>query len=495
MKRLIFILMAGLSLLQGTFAQTIDDALRYSQVFYGGTARFSSMGGAFTALGGDMSSLSQNPAGLGVFRSSEITLSPQLFHNSTTAGFNGTSSQDYLYNFNLSQAGIVTGLISKGDESGLISLNFGYSFNKTNNFHQTVRIQGVNNSSSMADYWASIGEGTNYKDLSGGSGIAYDTWIIDTLRGAASKAYGTVYSNYGDNPPSRYGQSVRRLLSNDGYTGEHAFSIGGNYANKIFFGATLGISRLKYSSHYEHMESTDASLPSMFKDFTYIDHYEDTGTGYTLKVGAIFKPVDFIRIGVAFHSPTWYHISEYFYEDITSHFTDGTKYESGNDPLRYNFALTTPFRLLGGVAVQIQKIGLISADYEFVDYSTAKFSQTGDHYDYTNKNSQIKDGLRPTSNFRLGGELRLNKLYLRTGYGYYGKAFRSGDNNDNLDYRTLSFGAGFREQNISIDLGFTNYKYSQSYFLYPLPNSFDPALASLNTVNNMFTVTVGYKFN
>ena len=78
---------------QGVIAQNVDDALRYSQIFYGGTARFMSMGGAFTALGGDISSLSQNPAGLGVFRSSELTITPQLFHIKTNAGFNGTSSR------------------------------------------------------------------------------------------------------------------------------------------------------------------------------------------------------------------------------------------------------------------------------------------------------------------------------------------------------------------------------------------------------------------
>src|SRR5512137_1242887 len=95
--------------ISGLFAQNVDDALRYSQIFYTGTARFMSMGGAFTALGGDLSTLSQNPAGIGVFRSSEISLSPQLFYNNTSASFNGIS-KDYLYNFNLGQAGIVSNI-------------------------------------------------------------------------------------------------------------------------------------------------------------------------------------------------------------------------------------------------------------------------------------------------------------------------------------------------------------------------------------------------
>ena len=131
-------------------------------------------------------------------------------------------------------------------------------------------------------------------------------------------------------------------------------------------------------------------MPSQFKNFNYLDYYEDRGTGYSFKLGAIFKPVETMRIGVAFHSPVWYHIDEYFFETISSNFTDGSRYESSNDPMRFDYALTTPFRVLGGIAFQIQKVALLSADYEFVDYSMAKFSQTGDGYNYSEKNNEYK---------------------------------------------------------------------------------------------------------
>jgi hypothetical protein len=505
MKKISILILVVLSVFAGVTAQNVDDALRYSQEFYGGTARFMSMGGAFTALGGDISSLSQNPAGLGVFRSSELTLTPQLFQIKTSAGFNGVSSSDNLYNFNLPQIGIVGNIISNNNETGLITLNFGYSFNKTNNLSQSIVIQGVSNSSSMADYWAGLGNsgnsgaGTFYENLQGAEGIAFDAWVMDTITGSGGKRYGTVFSNYGDNSTSTYGQTVQRLVTNEGYIGEHSFSLGGNYSNKLFFGATLGITTLRFTSHYEQLESTDIALPSQFRDFTYTDHFEDKGTGYSIKLGAIYKPVDAVRIGLAFHSPTWYKIDEFYYNDITSHFTDGAKYESSNDPTRFNYALATPFRLLAGVGVQIQKFALLSADYEFVDYSTARFSETGDGYDYSVKNLEIKNSLKPTSNIRFGGEFRLNNLYLRTGYGFYGKPFKSDEDNANLDYSSISFGAGFREQNLSIDFAFTNYKYSQKYFLYPAETDFqgnptNAASANLNTIKNMFTLTFGYKF-
>jgi hypothetical protein len=494
MKRISLILLAILTLLTGAKAQMVDDALRYSQIFYGGTARFMSMGGAFTALGGDMSSLSQNPAGLGVYRSSEFTITPQLFHINTSAGYNGTTS-DYLYNFNLNQIGVVGNLFSTNNETGLLTLNIGYSFNKTNNLNQNIRIQGINNTSSMADYWAgtSTNDGIYYKDLTSSAGIAYDTWVMDTITGSGGRAYGTAFSNYGDNPPSVYGQTIRRLVSYEGYTGEHALSIGGNYSNKIFFGATLGISKLNYTSHFEHLESTDQAMPSQLESFTYTDHYEDVGTGYNLKIGAIIKPIEALRIGLAFHSPTFYRINEYFYEDMSSKFTNAN-YESNNAPERFNYALTTPFRALAGVAVQIHKIALLSADYEFVDYSTAKFSETGDNYPYGAKNAAIKNSLKSASNIRLGGEVRLNKLYLRTGYSYYGKAFKSSDLNKNLNYNSISFGTGFREQNLSIDFAYTHFAYAQVYNMYPVATDIPAANADLSTNQNMFTLTLGYKF-
>jgi hypothetical protein len=488
MKRISLILLTVLSMFTGLIAQNIDDALRYSQVFYTGTARFNAMGGAFTALGADISTLSQNPAGLGVFRSSELTISPQLFHINTSAGFNRGIQTDQLYKFNLNQAGFVSNIISKESKTGLITLNFGYSFNKTNNFNQNIYIKGVGTVSSMADIWAgnATQDGILYSDLSGPEGIAYDAWVIDTIAGSGGRSYRTAFSN------SDYGQNMRRIVSNEGYTGEHAISLGGNYSNRIFFGATFGITTLKYTSHFEHLESTDLAMPSNITNFTYTDHYEDAGTGYSLKIGAIIKPVEALRIGLAFHSPTWFRINEYFYEGMTSNFTDKGYLEAYNEPMRFTYGLSTPLRALAGVAVQIKKIAILSADYEFVDYKMSKFYHIGEYFDYSGDNRDIRNSLKSTSNIRLGGELRLNKLYLRGGYGYYGKAYKTGENNSNKDYSSVSFGAGFREQNVTIDFAYTRLMNSEKYILYD--TNVETSMASFSTNRDMFTLTLGYKF-
>jgi long-subunit fatty acid transport protein len=494
MKKTGLVIITVLLISFSSFAQNTNDALRYSQIFYGGTARFMSMGGAFTALGGDISSLSQNPAGLGVFRSSEITVTPQLFYNKTSAGYKGITS-DYLYNFNLSQAGIVSNIITNSSESGLLSLNFGYSFNKTNNLNSSVRIQGVNDNSSMADYWVENSNGyfkNELLDYEPDAYLANRVWIIDTISGYDSD-YGTVLSTYGENYPT-YGQTIRRTISNTGYTAEHAFSIGGNYSNKIYFGATLGISRLNYTGHYEHLESDNNKVIPDFNSFNYVYHLEEAGTGFSLKIGTIYKPVEFIRLGFAFHSPVLYRIHDYLYDNITSSFDDGFNYSADNSAVSFDYKLTTPFRALAGVAVQIKKLALLSADYEFVDYSTARFTHAGDDFNYSDNNLDIKDSFKSTSNLRLGAEFRINKMYLRGGYGYYGKAYKKGHDNQDLDYNSISFGFGLREQNVFFDFGFTNYRNSQKYFLYPGGIGYEGAQANLSSTKNMFTITAGYKF-
>ena len=497
MKKLCLIILLVLSLTIWADAQTVDDALRYSQIFYSGTSRFSSMGGAFTALGGDLSTLSQNPAGIGLFRSSEVSITPQLFHINTLANFKTKSREDYLYDFNLPQLGFVVNLINKNSGTGLMSLNLGYSFNKTNNYNQTIVIEGTGDQSSLADYWAEYNNGYILDDMSSDAYIGWRAFVIDSVAGYNNQ-WGTVYSGYGSEA-SLYGQNISRYITYSGFSGEHAISVGGNWSDKIYFGATLGINRISYKSHYEHLEATNKVLPDRysdvagFTDFRYTFDYSNTGTGFTFKTGIIYKPIETLRLGFAFHSPTIYRIHEEAYDHITSHFDVGGIKEFSNNFEGFDYALTTPFRRIVGGALQIKKFALLSAEYEFADYKTARFANVrDDDYDYSIKNQQIKSSLHSANNLRLGAEFRLNKIYLRGGYSYYGRAWQAGELNDFLDYNAVSCGIGFREKNIGIDIGYTHMTNPMNYILY---DTYSETAASDMTINrNIFSVTFGYKF-
>ncbi len=493
---LIFVLAAALN---AAYAQNIDDALRYSQIFYNGTARFNSMGGAFTALGGDVSSLNQNPAGLGIFRSSEISVSPQLFNFRSKSSFNNSVNDDFLYNFNLGQAGVVLNLVNRQAATGLITLNFGYSFSRTNNFEETTEIAGKSKGSSLLDHWAEKVDGivdtTLVDNLNVADAyLAWYTWLLDPISGT-DDTYATAYTNYG-RYSADYGKNMTRIVTNTGNTGEHAFSLAANYSNKLFIGAALGITRVEYESSYEHSERSDSVLASGFSDFNYSYYYRNWGTGYSLKLGLIFKPIEPLRIGVSFQSPTLFRISEYLNDNIVSHVEGKENTTKENEASWFKYSLTTPFRASLGVAYQVKKLGVISADYEFVDYGMAKFTTVGnDDYDYTEKNQAIKNSLKSTSNIRVGAEARFNRLYLRGGYGYYGRAYKTGDINDNLFYNSYSGGIGFRDQNISVDFGFTRISNTEKFVLYSTENTADDTPISNNNYNrNIFTVTFGYKF-
>lgn len=492
MKKIIILALSSMMLMISVKSQNIDDALRYSRTFYQGTARFNAMGGAFTALGADLSAISLNPAGVGMYRSFEMSFTPQLLYNNTSSVFNNSSSTDFRYEFGFNQAGVVANLIANNNTAGLITLNAAYSYVRTNNFNENITINGISDNSSMADYWAISSDGVYYTDLSGTAGIVYDAWVMDTITGTGAQHYATVFSNYGDNPNSTYGQTMRRLINNDGYSGEHAFSIGGNYSDKVFFGATLGIAKLRYTGHYEHLEADYDEVIPDFRNFTYTDHFEADGTGFSLKVGTIIRPVELLRIGLAFHSPVIYRIKEYYYDNISSQFDDGGKYSFSNEPYRYTYTLTTPFKAMAGVSVQLQKLGIISADYEIIDYRMARFSNASDDYNYYDENESVRDILKPSSNIRLGAEFRLNNLYLRGGYGLYGKAFRQGEENDDLVYNSISAGIGFRQANFFFDMSFTNLSSKQRYFMYNDPPYLDAA--TIKTNRNTFAATLGFKF-
>jgi hypothetical protein len=491
MKRSVLLIMTILTMVTWARSQNIDDALRYSRIFYNGSARFNAMGGAFTSLGADLSSINMNPAGVGMFRTYEMSFSPQLQYHNTTTTFNNSLSDGYSYNFGLGHAGVVGTIISNNNGTGLVNLNFAYSYSNTNLFYENSTIEGVSENSSMADYWARVSEGTYYQDLKGGEGIAYDAWIIDTITGSGATSYGTIFSAYGDAAPT-YGQTQRRYISNYGYSGDHSFSIGGNISDKFFFGTTFSISALRYTGHYEHLEADYDNVINDFKNFVYTDHFDANGTGYSLKFGAIFKPADIMRIGLSIHTPTIYRLDEYFFDNITSSFDNNDNYKFDNAPLRYSYTLTTPWRLLAGASIQLSKYGIISADYEYVDYSTSQFSKASDSYNYTPENDAIKNVFKATNNFRAGAEFRISNFYLRGGYGYYAPAFKNGEVNQDLAYYTYSGGVGFRQKSFYIDFSYVNQSSERKYYMYDDPPYLQPA--TIHSSKNLFTTTFGFRF-
>lgn len=480
--------------------QNLDDALRYSQQFYQGTARFNGMGGAFTALGGDMSAIMLNPASAAVFRSTEISFSPQLTlqNISTTFGNSVTGSSSSA--FNLGQFGFVFSIPqSKG--SGIEGLSFAYTYNRTNNFNKYFVIDGTSSSSSIADYFASQADGNYTSDLSNNTTLGYMgyyTYLIDTVSNSYTD-YSSIFSYY-DEEDYTYGQRMTRVVNNSGSLGEHTIAVGANWGNKFYLGASIGISPLSYTGDYEHTENDEDLLNPWFRSLDFVDHFEADGTGWNFKIGAIVKPIEMLRIGFSFQTPTIYNISEVYYRNLTASYDvdmngsyqGGYDFDIQQDPASYSYRITTPARINAGVALQIGTLALVSADYEYVDYTKAKLSHGADGYDFVNENSDLKSSLKGTNNLRLGAELRLGSLYLRGGYRFYGSSFKEGSLNEDWTYNMYSAGIGYRQKSFYLDLSFTDRLSSESYMMYDDAPYLDPT--SIDNNDKMITATVGLKF-
>ena len=504
MKRKIFLIAASILMLPAWLAgQNMDDALRYSRLFYQGTARFNGMSGAFTALGGDVSAIGLNPAAAGVFRSTEVSITPAVFFRDLNTDWNGYGSDDSYSGLTLGQAGLVSSFRT-GSGKGLTNLNLAYTFNRTNNYYRNAVIDGISNNSSMADFWALQATGYRTGELGGTAFMAYDTYLIDTLPNYLDE-YASIFSYYGETYPE-YGQKLKRVIDNSGYSNEHTIALSASLGDKVYLGAGFGITNVSYTGHYSHLESDDAQNTFDFVNFTYTDHFKATGSGWNFKLGAIVRPFESLRIGVGFTTPTIYTIDEVFYNSLSVKLDNDTPADPSddanpvvnNEDMTYRYRVTTPYHLNAGIAYQIGNFGLISADYEFIDYATARLSKGADGYNFETENEDLAAEVGATGNLRLGAEARLGPLYLRGGYSHHGSAFTEGTLNEDASSNGYSAGLGYRQDNFYIDVAMVWLNSYESYMMYPDDSRAVPEYTSdpvnLNIKDKYLSVTLGLKF-
>lgn len=504
MKKLILLIAAIVLILPARVnGQNMDDALRYSKLFYQGTARFNAMGGAFTALGGDISSIALNPAGAGVFRSTEFTVTPLFQFRDMNADYNGFDSNDSYSGLSLGQIGVVSSF-STGKNSALSNLSVAYTFNRTNNYVRNSVIDGISDNGSMADFWALQAEGYRTGELDGSSWMAYEAYLIDTLSGYLDE-YASIFSYYGDGDPT-YGQQVKRTIDNAGYSNEHTVALGANLNDKVYLGLGFGITNISYSGHYVHREIDEAERVFDFVNFTYTDHFDAIGSGWNFKIGAIVRPVESLRLGISFTTPTIYTIDELFYNSLTAKLdndtpnnpADDANPEINQDDLSYRYRITTPFHINAGIAYQIGNFALISADYEFINYASAKLSNGADGYNFQVENEDLEAEMGNVGNLRLGAELRLGGIYLRGGYSHYGSPFQEGTLNEEADANGYSGGIGYRQDKFFVDMSMVWMNSYEAYMMYPDDMRSAPLYSSdpvhINTKDKYLALTVGLKF-
>lgn len=436
------------------------------------------MGGAFGALGGDISSLSFNPAGIGIYRKGEFTISPGMIDSKTTSTYNGTQGVDNHMNVYLNNCGMVMSFMYGGEmnKPGWRGTMLGISYNRTNNFNNRLTVKGKNDKSSLIDVFSASAAGVDTADLDPfGSQLAYSTGLITS---SSPGTYNSVLNSYGN--------TQQKDVDSRGYMGETAITLGGNYSDKLFLGATFAFPNLRYSENSTYTETIENDSLNTLKSFSYDQNLTTKGTGFNFKFGMIYKPVDWIRIGGAVHTPTYFDLHDSWSSSMKATF-DTVNYEATSPNGDFDYNLTTPMRAIGSLGFVIMKMGMVGVDYEFVDYSSSSLSSSS--FKYFDENTAIRDKYTSASNIRVGTEWRLAPLSLRAGYALYGSPYRSGINDGSRT--SYSAGLGFREENFFIDFGYVYTVSSEKYYMY------DPMIinaADTKTAGSSYMMTLGIRF-
>jgi hypothetical protein len=473
-------------------AQDETDALRYSFLVPQGTARSMGFGSALGSVGGDFSSLSVNPAGIGVYRRSEFMFTPSLKFNNTQGRYLNGVDDDSRTAFNFSNVGLILTRSEKGkryEKSNWKAVSFGIGINRLADFNRTYSYSGQMkgpNASSFSEIFA-VDANQYPGDVTTNGTLAYlgyQSYLLDTSGGS----YYTL-ANWNT------GLNQLRSVTEKGGISEIVFSLGGNYQEKLMIGATLGLPSVRYSRD-AFFEETDASgdANNGFESFRYSESLSTTGLGVNLKLGLIYKPSDFFRVGAAIHTPTWYSLQDEFNESLTAN----TEVPYGvntatNDPLRFEYNLTTPWRGILSATAMMGQYGFITADYEYVDYGSVRYRFSNEFKEEQNlRNDILKSMFQAASNFRIGIEGRMQNLFVRGGFGYYGNPYK--DSNNDMKQMTGSLGIGFRTERFFTDLAYVHAWYDNNETPYTLPysNVVTPT-AQLENKLNTIALTIGWK--
>ena len=479
-KRHFLILSMGLLCTLQSYSQNDIDAMRYSQLTFGGTARFNSMAGSMGALGGDISTLSFNPAGIGIFRKSELSISPSVFFQGTSSTYRDVNSSDSRVNFNLGNIGLVATFKLRDTMSGWQSLNFGFGYNRTNNFYNRMNITGNNKFNSLLDTYvadANANPPSSFDQFS--TDLAYQTYLINPLPNDTTKFNHVI---------KHYGELQNKSIESKGSMGETVLSFGGNYRNMLFVGATVGIVNARYIEDFVYTETDEKDTIKGFKSFKLKQFLDTKGSGINFKLGVVVKATDWMRLGAAVHTPTRISMNDVYSAGMTSDL-DGKVRSYDSPEGNFNYSITTPFRAIGSVGFIINKMALLNAEYEYVNYQNARLGASPNVFGEVN--TYIRNNYIATRNLRFGGEVRFDPICFRAGYALYGSPFKSGLN-EKANRSSYTGGIGFRKNVFFIDFAFVYNTYTDYSYLYA--PAFNDAVIKNKYTSNSYVLTLGLRF-
>ena len=479
-----------------------EDAYRFSKTTPAGSARIVAVGGTQWSLGGDVSNLAGNPAGLGFFRSSEVSLSLGYDLWSADASYLDQSKSYRTSDFSLPNLSFV-GANPKGPlENGAFKGGaWGFSIQRIANFSNEFGFYSDKlGSSSIIDFYLGEASGVPESQIEnrGLTGLAYQTYQINPI---TVDANGKPITN-----PNTYDSFVLGFPFQDenvrqkGNASQINFGYGANFHHKLFLGASLGIRSLEFSSKKEFNEEfgNQPLINSSLYENLFIN-----GTGVNLNLGLIYKPIDYVNLGFVLQTPTWFAMNEEYDASMTATYDNYffaqenktlIKETAVSDVILSNYGLYTPFKVGGGATVFLGKYGFISADVDWVDYSSSRINSSD--FNEGPDNQVIQNLYSSTVNYRFGAEAKLKNWSVRGGYAHQGDPFL---NNSGFDQSTqqLSGGIGVQFDALRVDFSLVNQNYNSLYRSYKVLDNNGVNYGPLTEIKNSITsavVTVGFNF-
>lgn len=557
--------------------QSAVEAINFTQQDLKGTARFMSMGGAFGALGGDLSAISVNPAGIGVYRSSDIALTGALDCQSATSDSFGYKQKTNFTKFQLNNAGAVFTL--RLNSNVVPNLNFGFTYNKTASFNRRVSGSFPHLQNSLSNYIAGV---TNNGPYPGQSWTENDLYGTDNFNpwnpqdGGPAAPWMSILGYNGllitptgnaDNPNwvGQWGNGTTGSgifeFQETGGIDSYNISLGGNIANIVYWGMDFDIINFNYglSSVWEerlqnaYVENSQGGFDQINAKWDLDNFYQASGTGFNYKLGVIVKPIQELRLGFAFHTPTWYSLTETYSGQLNYQYAGNaykTVYYNNGYPATVDMNFRTPWKFVASAAGVIGGRFIISLDYEWANYKDMKFSVPTNNYSwgggydpgydwwdypyyanasskslgygqyisdpYTDTNQDIKTYCQTSNTIRLGAEFRITSSFsVRAGYSFSSSPItekaRKGEEtiftsdtrpsykfNNSTNYITA--GIGYHGKHFYSDLAYINKHQSSDYYPYPtdpsdvLRGQETTPHSKLSFSNNQVVLTLGVRF-
>ena len=516
----LFCLHLCLLLSSALYAQVPEDALRYSFYPQNGTARNLAIGGAMGSLGGDINATFVNPAGLGFYKTGELAISPGFQFSNNKTNYRETASQNKNSSFGFGTSGIVEGFLNKNKNNNrsFTSTAISFAVTQTANFNSTINYSGLNNYSSFSEQFAEefAKSGRTIDEvLASNSPYPYSsapalyTYLIDTI-----KVNGVYQVKAAPEYILDAGKAIRQEMNKTTTGGitELALGFAVNRDDKLFFGGTIGVPLIHYNSNTNFKESdTSSNNSNHFKSFDYTDNFTTDGVGVNIKVGFIFRPKEYIRLGLAFHSLTYMSLTDKRSTSFSTQLENpiGTFSVSSNTftndmPGQVNYGQSTPFKaILSGsyvfreVSDTKKQRAFITADIEYVHYKGSRFRSEEkaptdlDKSYYNSLNKVVASDYKGNLNFRAGAELKFNIIMARLGFAYYGNPYQ--DATFKVNRMLLSGGLGYRNKGVFVDLTYVHSISNNINIPYRLEDRLNTYATYKQQMGNI-VATVGFKF-